>query len=68
MREIVLKEAAIKKWGTKTNSLGCIIGQLTIEIESDDPDADFEGIPELQKGRVTLIIQGEPQRKEPSGF
>ena len=62
MREIIFTSAKLKDFSSKTNSLGCIIGTLKFEIESDDPDNDFVGIMELQKHNVKLIIKGEPER------
>ncbi|HQN19232.1 MAG TPA: hypothetical protein PKV86_08835 [Syntrophobacteraceae bacterium] len=64
-KKIVLKDAMVKGFQTKTNSVGRTIGKLTIEIETENPDDDFFGIAGLQKVYCTCTLKEREPEQEP---
>jgi len=63
-KRIVLKDAMVKTFTTKTNSVGRTIGRLVIDIESENPDDDFYGINGLAKVYCTCTLQEREQVEE----
>ena len=53
-----LEDARIAKVAVKTNSLGVSVAKIEVEVESDNPDADFNGILGLQRQYVSVRIDG----------
>ncbi|MFA5706730.1 MAG: hypothetical protein WDA41_10285 [Candidatus Neomarinimicrobiota bacterium] len=52
----------LKKFTQKPNSLGQVVGQLVIEIESDTPKDDFADISKLLGTFCSLEIKGSTVR------
>lgn len=55
--QAVFGDAMITKFSFKVNNLGIGVGQLVLEIESDNPDEDFAPLLKLAQYHVSLGIQ-----------
>lgn len=60
--ELDIQDAVIKRISVKTNSLGASVATIQVEVESDNPERDFDGIMQLQRQYVGLRIRGEKVR------
>ncbi len=49
-------EARIKRFTTKPGKMGETLGEIVIEIESDNPEIDFEGIAALHRTLCSVLI------------
>ena len=60
--EVKFDTVELKKFTQKPNALGQVVGQLVIEIESDNPERDFAQVSNLLKVFCSLKIEGSETR------